>query len=90
MLILFPPCKTYETEIQEGFEIESWQHWFISHLGEQLLTFTVWQVIGVFSYMAYLFLNKDNDSTGGGGGGGDSGTSDDPVEEARRIMEKYK
>ncbi|CAM6032606.1 unnamed protein product [Sphagnum compactum] len=47
-------------------------------------------VIGVFSYMAYLFLNKDNDSTGGGGGGGDSGTSDDPVEEARRIMEKYK
>ncbi len=47
-------------------------------------------MIGVFSYVAYLFLNKDNDSTGGGGGGGDSGTSDDPVEEARRIMEKYK
>jgi hypothetical protein len=40
--------------------------------------------------MAYLFLNKDNDSTGSGGGGGDSGTGDDPVEEARRIMEKYK
>jgi hypothetical protein len=40
--------------------------------------------------MAYLFLNKDNDSSGGGGGGGDSGTSDDPVEEARQIMEKYK
>jgi len=47
--------------------------------------------IAGFSYLAYIYLNKDSDSgTGGGGGGGSSRSTDDSLEEARRIMDKYK
>lgn len=55
------------------------------------------QAIAGFSYLAYSFLNKDSDPGSGGGaeekGSGSSGrgrNSDDSLEEARRIMEKYK
>lgn len=43
--------------------------------------------------MAYLYISKDSDSGSGGGGGGSGGkprNTDDSLDEARRIMEKYK
>lgn len=47
--------------------------------------------IGGFSYLAYIYVNKDKDSgSGGGGGSGSSRSTDDSLEEARRIMDKYK
>ncbi|XP_024365919.1 uncharacterized protein [Physcomitrium patens] len=46
--------------------------------------------IAGFSYLAYMYLNKDSDSGSGGGGGGKPRNTDDSLEEARRIMEKYK
>ncbi|KAG0616941.1 hypothetical protein M758_5G153700 [Ceratodon purpureus] len=49
--------------------------------------------IGGFSYLAYIYVSKDKDSGSGGGGGGGSGSSrntDDSLDEARRIMDKYK
>ena len=51
------------------------------------------QAIGGFSYLAYIYVSKDKDSGTGGGGGGGGGTSrssEDSLEEARRIMDKYK
>lgn len=48
------------------------------------------QAIAGFSYLAYIYLNKDNDSGSGGGGGGSSRSTEDSLEEARRIMDKYK
>lgn len=47
------------------------------------------QAIAGFSYLAYIYLNKDSDS-GSGGGGGSSRSTGDSLEEARRIMDKYK
>lgn len=44
-------------------------------------------------YFTFIALNKDDGPRGGGGGGGvDGGTpsTEDSLEEARRIMEKYK
>ncbi|GMI69248.1 hypothetical protein like AT4G13220 [Hibiscus trionum] len=43
-------------------------------------------------YFVFIALNKDQGPRGGGGGGGGggSGPMEDPVEEARKIMEKYK
>lgn len=44
-------------------------------------------------YFMFLALNKDNGSKGGGDGpkgGGGAPPMDDPAEEARKIMEKYK
>ncbi|XP_050206690.1 uncharacterized protein LOC126656218 [Mercurialis annua] len=44
-----------------------------------------------FVYFVFIALNKDQGPRGGGGGGGGStNSSEDPLEEARRIMEKYK
>lgn len=49
------------------------------------------QAIAGFSYLAYIYLNKDSDSgSGGGGGSGSSRSPEDSLEEARRIMDKYK
>ncbi|XP_065875094.1 uncharacterized protein [Euphorbia lathyris] len=42
-----------------------------------------------FVYFVFIALNKDQGPKGGGGSGGSS-SSEDPLEEARRIMEKYK
>ncbi|WCJ38137.1 hypothetical protein M5689_019212 [Euphorbia peplus] len=42
-----------------------------------------------FVYFVFIALNKDQGPKGGGGTGG-STSSEDPLEEARRIMEKYK
>ncbi|KAG8389110.1 hypothetical protein BUALT_Bualt02G0195200 [Buddleja alternifolia] len=44
------------------------------------------------SYFTFLALNKDEGPKGSGGGAGGGGTTsvDDSLEEARRIMEKYK
>ncbi|XP_031482314.1 uncharacterized protein LOC116252294 [Nymphaea colorata] len=42
-----------------------------------------------FIYFVFLAVNKGDGSSGGGGGGGEQST-DDALEEARRIMEKYK
>lgn len=44
-------------------------------------------------YSAFIALNKDEGPTGGGGGGGGTtttSTEEESLEEARRIMEKYK
>ena len=48
-------------------------------------------------YFTFIALNKDNGPRGGGGGGGGGGGRgggttpvEDSLEEARRIMEKYK
>ncbi|KAK8717904.1 hypothetical protein V6N13_045156 [Hibiscus sabdariffa] len=43
-------------------------------------------------YFVFIALNKDQGPRGGSGGGGGSGSApmEDPVEEARKIMEKYK
>ncbi|XP_052170910.1 uncharacterized protein LOC127787091 [Diospyros lotus] len=54
--------------------------------------FFVLAMMGVI-YFAFIALNKDNGPKGGGGGGGGgTGTTstEDSLEEARRIMEKYK
>lgn len=51
------------------------------------------QAIGGLSYLAYVYISKDSDSDSGSGGGGSGGkprNTDDSLEEARRIMEKYK
>lgn len=40
-------------------------------------------------YLAFIAMNKDDNSKGGGGPGGTTST-EDSLEEARRIMEKYK
>lgn len=37
-------------------------------------------------YFTFIALNKDQGPRGGGG----TNSSEDPLEEARRIMEKYK
>lgn len=39
-------------------------------------------------YFIFIALNKDQGPRGGGGS--KSGPMEDPIEEARRIMEKYK
>ncbi|GLT51651.1 hypothetical protein SLA2020_250460 [Shorea laevis] len=41
-------------------------------------------------YFTFIALNKDQGSKGGRGSNSAEGPLDDPVEEARRIMEKYK
>ncbi|KAI3960053.1 hypothetical protein MKW98_016777 [Papaver atlanticum] len=41
-------------------------------------------------YFAYIALNKDEGPRGGGGGTTTTTTDEDSLEEARRIMEKYK
>ncbi|KAK1398021.1 Rho GTPase-activating protein like [Heracleum sosnowskyi] len=41
-------------------------------------------------YFAFLALNKDEGSKGGGGTTYSESSTDDSLEEARRIMEKYK
>ncbi|MCL7035401.1 hypothetical protein MKW94_004733 [Papaver nudicaule] len=41
-------------------------------------------------YFVYIALNKDEGPRGGGGGRTTNPTDEDPLEEARRIMEKYK
>lgn len=41
-------------------------------------------------YFTFIALNKDEGSKGGRGSKAAEGPLDDPVEEARRIMEKYK
>lgn len=46
-------------------------------------------------YLVFIALNKDQGPRGGGDtnssrGGGDTNSLEDPLEEARRIMEKYK
>ncbi|KAJ4826723.1 hypothetical protein Tsubulata_020989, partial [Turnera subulata] len=38
-------------------------------------------------YFVFIALNKDQGPRGGGGG---TNSSEDPLEEARRIMDKYK
>ena len=43
-----------------------------------------------FVYFVFIALNKDQGPKGGGGGGGSTNSSEDALEEARRIMEKYK
>ncbi|KAF3793476.1 hypothetical protein EJ110_NYTH03617, partial [Nymphaea thermarum] len=48
-----------------------------------------------FIYFVFLAVNKGDGSSGGGTGGGGGGgggeqSTDDALEEARRIMEKYK
>ncbi|XP_058197684.1 uncharacterized protein LOC131313411 [Rhododendron vialii] len=50
--------------------------------------FFVLSMMGLI-YLAFIAMNKDDDSRGGGGPGGTTST-DDSLEEARRIMEKYK
>eukprot|EP00897_Mesotaenium_endlicherianum_P005061 jgi/Mesen1/4583/ME000232S03831 len=50
-------------------------------------------VLGALGYGAFLYFTKGTDSsTGGGGSSSSSGKapSGDPIEEARRIMDKYK
>ncbi|XP_026400964.1 uncharacterized protein LOC113296826 isoform X2 [Papaver somniferum] len=41
-------------------------------------------------YFVYIALNKDEGPRGGGGGTTTTTTDEDSLEEARRIMEKYK
>ena len=48
------------------------------------------QVVGAVGYAAFIYVSKDDKDKDGGGGGGGSPDSEDPLEEARRIMEKYK
>jgi hypothetical protein len=54
----------------------------------------VLQAIGAVSYAGYSFLSKgESGSSSDKNGGGSSGkpkNSDDALEEARRIMDKYK
>jgi hypothetical protein len=38
----------------------------------------------------FLFIAFNSDEGSGGGGGGKTMPDEDPVDEARRIMEKYK
>ncbi|KAL3850042.1 hypothetical protein ACJIZ3_011924 [Penstemon smallii] len=42
------------------------------------------------SYFTFIALNKDEGPKGGGGGGDGTTSVDDSLEEARRIMDKYK
>ncbi|KAJ4728395.1 Transmembrane protein [Melia azedarach] len=42
------------------------------------------------AYFIYIALNKDDGGRPKGGGDSSSPTEEDPLEEARRIMEKYK
>lgn len=42
-----------------------------------------------FIYFIFLAVNKNDGSSGGGSGSGEQ-SPDDALEEARRIMEKYK
>ncbi|XP_022849473.1 uncharacterized protein LOC111371630 isoform X1 [Olea europaea var. sylvestris] len=52
--------------------------------------FFVLAVMGL-SYFTFIALNKDEGPKGGGGPGGEGTTSvEDSLEEARRIMDKYK
>lgn len=48
--------------------------------------------IGGVSYFIFFYLNKDDDQGNGGSSGGrvNGPTTDQTLEEARRIMEKYK
>ncbi|KAL6968078.1 hypothetical protein U1Q18_033879 [Sarracenia purpurea var. burkii] len=50
--------------------------------------FFVLAMMGVI-YLTFIALNKDEGPKGGGGPGGTT-TTEDSLEEARRIMEKYK
>ncbi|KAH7838572.1 hypothetical protein Vadar_028394 [Vaccinium darrowii] len=50
--------------------------------------FFVLSMMGLI-YLAFIAMNKDDNSKGGGGPGGTTST-EDSLEEARRIMEKYK
>lgn len=43
-----------------------------------------------FSYLVYMYFNKDSDLGSGGGGGGKFCNMDDLLEEVCCIMEKYK
>ncbi|XP_042491035.1 uncharacterized protein LOC122070872 [Macadamia integrifolia] len=53
---------------------------------------TAFFVLGTmgFVYFAFIAMNKDEGPKGGGGPGGGTTGVDDSLEEARRIMEKYK
>jgi hypothetical protein len=61
-------------------------------------SYSSWQVVGGIGYYTLFYFNKDDDAGGGGGGAGggssgnlsDSNDTDLTLEEARRIMEKYK
>lgn len=49
------------------------------------------QAVMGLSYFTFIALNKDEGPKGGGGPGGEGTTSvEDSLEEARRIMDKYK
>lgn len=43
-----------------------------------------------FAYFTFMALNKDNGPKGGGGSSSTPTSTEDSLEEARRIMEKYK
>ncbi|XP_044492456.1 uncharacterized protein LOC123216153 [Mangifera indica] len=43
-----------------------------------------------FAYFTFIALNKDNGPKGGGGSSSTPTSTEDSLEEARRIMEKYK
>lgn len=51
---------------------------------------TCCQAVMGLCYFAFLALNKDEGSKGGGGTTSSESSTDDSLEEARRIMEKYK
>ena len=66
--------------------------WLVSGLLSTAVNLLALAVIG---YVAYWLTNQPDDSDGGGGGGGKGkggggGAGDISLEEARRIMEKYK
>lgn len=54
-----------------------------------IVNLTVLQAIGGVGYYLFIFMNKDDDERGGGGPS-DGNDTDLTLEEARRIMEKYK
>lgn len=48
------------------------------------------QAVMGLCYFIFIALNKDEAPNGGGGGGGETTSVDDSLEEARKIMDKYK
>lgn len=54
-------------------------------------TFLTLVVVGGLGYGAFVYLTRSDDDSGKGGSGPSSSKpSDDPLDEARRIMDKYK
>lgn len=52
--------------------------------------FSTFLFLGVIGGAAYLWLKLNSDKGSGGGGSGSNSNGEDPLSDARRIMDKYK